>query len=119
MLNFSDAADFSFTSSAIGNFTAQTITAYDKTSTSIDLFVVGLFTPGTDFPAGSTAPFGASENLGLTQTGGAGAQISLSGTFAVPPNTPSLPVPEPLSIAIFGAGLAGLGALRRRKKTGA
>jgi hypothetical protein len=112
-LNFGNASTFSFTSAAVGNFTAQTILAYDQTPTSIDLFVTGLFTPGADFPAGSTAPLGASENLGFTQTGGAGGQISLSGTFASPPA--ASPVPEPITIAMFGAGLAGL-ALRRRRK---
>jgi hypothetical protein len=114
-LNFGNASTFSFTSAAVGNFTAQTILAYDETPTSIDLFVTGLFAPGTDFSSGSTAPLGASENLGFTQTGGQMGQISLSGTFASPPAAAPSPVPEPISIAIFGAGLAGLALIRRRK----
>jgi hypothetical protein len=116
-LNFGTASSFSFTSAAVGNFTAQTILAYDETPTSIDLFVTGLFTPGTDFPIGSTASSGASENLGFTQTGGETGQISLSGTFASPPAAAPVPapVPEPITIAVFGAGLAGLALMRRRK----
>jgi hypothetical protein len=115
-LDFADASTFSFTSSAVGDFTANSIHAFDQTPTSIDLFITGLFTPGTDFPAGSTAPLGASENLAFTQTNG--GQISLSGTFASPPANSPVPVPEPFTVAIFGAGLAGLGGLRRRKAKG-
>jgi hypothetical protein len=115
-LDFSNASSFSFTSAAVGNFTAQTILAYDQTPTSIDLFVTGLFTPGADFAVGSTAPLGASENLGFTQTGGAGGEVSLSGTFASPPAATPVPVPEPITIAIFGFGLAGLALMRRRKE---
>lgn len=31
------------------------------------------------------------------------------------PGTPGTPAPEPLTLSLFGAGLAGLGAMRRRK----
>ena len=113
ILNFLNAASFSFSSLAVGNFTGQSVLIYGQTATSINLYVQGLFTPGTAFPAGSTAPTGASENLGFTQT--QGGQISLSGTFASPPAAPPVGIPEPLTLSLFGMGLAGMVGLRRRK----
>jgi hypothetical protein len=111
ILNFLNASSFSFTSLAVGNFTATSVAMYGKSPTSINMYVQGTFAPGTDFPPLSTAPTGASENLGFTQT--QGGQISMSGTFASPPALS--PIPEPITIALFGAGLAGLAGMRRRK----
>jgi hypothetical protein len=57
---------------------------------------------------------GASLTFSLTQTGGAGSSISISGTLA----TPSSFVPEPASLAILGAGLLGIGFIRHRRNLG-
>ncbi|HEY4125611.1 MAG TPA: PEP-CTERM sorting domain-containing protein [Rhizomicrobium sp.] len=61
-----------------------------------------------------------SHTLNLSYTGPEGSTTgSISGVF---PNTvlttDPVPSPEPFSLSLFGAGLAGLAASRRRKKTG-
>lgn len=48
-----------------------------------------------------------------TVSGGPGSGLGFGNFFSV---LPTSPVPEPLTIALFGAGLAGMGAMRRRKK---
>ena len=116
ILDLTNMASFGFTDAAVGTFTPTMLNIYNQTATSLNVFLTGTFSPGSLFGAGATAPLGASENLGFTQTN-AGV-ISFSGTFASPPDSnPTTPVPEPLTIALFGAGLAGVVAQRGRRKS--
>ena len=111
--NLANLASFGFTSPTVGTFTPTAITSFNKTPTSLDLFLTGGFTPGTLFGAGATAPLGVSETLDFDLT--SPGVIALTGTFAAPPA--ASPVPEPLPISLIGIGLIGLMVFGSRRKT--
>ncbi|HEV7268356.1 MAG TPA: PEP-CTERM sorting domain-containing protein [Falsiroseomonas sp.] len=77
----------------------------------VSVFAAGTFTPGANLA--SFDPDDASVTFSATQTGDA-VVISASFTFASPPAPPP-GIPEPMSLALFGLGLAGLGVAMRRK----
>jgi hypothetical protein len=53
---------------------------------------------------------------GVSGTMSGTLQLSYFYTVPEPPPPPPSPTPEPASLALLGAGLAGLGAIRRRRK---
>jgi len=106
--------DFSFTN--FGSFTATSATLVSSTSgtnAGVQWNVVGSFTVGT-FWDNAGAVLTANETWTCNQTGGPGNAISCGGTF----HAPAIPVraPEPLTLSLFGAGLAGAAVIRRRRK---
>ena len=115
-LNFGADTGFDFSHAAdIGTFVASSATLVTSGHTGsgsgfATWEVDGSFTPGGLWDPSGT--FGATEIWSCTQSGGAGHAISCSGTFSA--TRPSLP--EPLTLSIFGAGLAGAAAIRRRRK---
>lgn len=109
-------AGFDFSFSDFGSFTASSaILAHVNSgfNASVEWNVIGNFTVGTFWGNAGTI-LTANETWTCNQTGGAGKTISCSGTFNSPAST--VPVPEPLTLSLFGAGLAGAAAMYRRKK---
>jgi len=113
-LDLANITAFTFGDAAFGTFDATTLLILTQTPTNLDIFITGTFTPGTDFPAGSTAPLGASDHISLNETGvGANESISWGATFASPPAAPPT-IPEPGPLFLMGTGLCLIVLLRRR-----
>jgi hypothetical protein len=91
-------------------------------SESLSIYLVGNFTPSGSLSGFDTG--NASETISFTETGivdsGAGGfgSLSVSATFASPAAAPPgpTPTPEPASMMLLGAGLLGLGTIRRRRR---
>jgi hypothetical protein len=93
---------------------SETVTNRTTTSSggTISIFALGtLHLTGFDNTA-------ASLNISATESGVTSGfpTWSLSATLQAPPEAPP-GVPEPITLALFGAGLAGLGMMRKAKKS--
>ena len=112
--DLSNLSSFNFTDGALGSFAATGVSnlSFNGATHALSFLVLGDYTTGTDFDA---ATLTADEAFSLTQIGGPDTAISISATFfspeVLPPSTP-----EPMTLSLFGGGLAALGLMRRRRK---
>ncbi|WP_199231150.1 PEP-CTERM sorting domain-containing protein [Falsiroseomonas bella] len=92
-------------SGAFGSFTGQVVSRNVTPNAFANIVIQGTFTPTNQPPEANFAEV----RLTVTQT-----QTSYSGG-AVIDSERTVNVPEPMSMALFGLGLAGLGVALRRK----
>lgn len=110
-------AAFDWTAAGLGSFEANSVVFLGSGSFGgfafISYGVLGDFTVGSDWTNSGTVLTG-SETWSCTQTNGAGNAVRCGGTFNAPA---SVNVPEPITLSLFGVGLAGAAAFRRRRKS--
>ena len=91
---------------------AQLFTAGCRAGGLFDVF--GLTSGGSSDSAQSSSD--SSETI-AESVGGSGSDLAFGGAGAVVSTAATLHNPEPAGLVLFGGGLAGIGLLRRRRKT--
>jgi hypothetical protein len=110
-------AAFDWTAAGLGSFEANSVVFLGSGTLGgfafVSYGVLGDFTVGSDWSNSGTVLSG-SETWSCNQTNGAGNAIRCGGTFNAPA---SVTVPEPITLSLFGVGLAGAAAFRRRRRS--
>lgn len=113
-IDFMNFSTFGFSSPTFGTFTPTGVnflgTSVSPPNATASWDVIGTFTVGSLWTNPGTV-ISADLTIGLTQTGGPGHAISISGTF----DSPRSRIPEPGVLALMGLSLGGLVFLRRRR----
>jgi hypothetical protein len=113
-LDLTNITAFSFGNATTGGFTASSYQVYPPNATQVGFYLLGTFTPGTDF-GGLFSAGPASMSISFTQSA-PGGNISVSGTLNTPPGTAPAPEPSTIATALMGLAFAGFAARRRLAK---
>jgi hypothetical protein len=111
VLTLTSGSTFTFASS-VGNFTGTNNVTVSSLVPGVGAIVVaqGTFTPDAGGPLAAFEANTMFVTLTVNQSGDA-----VSGSFSMNSVPPPGLIPEPMSLALFGLGLAGLGVAVRRK----
>jgi PEP-CTERM motif len=105
---------FTFGSAVNGTFVATSGVILTQTSTNLDVFLLGTYTPGTGFGTAGCNVCTATGTLAHVSLNQSGTALSEAITLTSPAS--SLPgVPEPATMALFGSALVGLGVIGRKR----
>jgi hypothetical protein len=106
---------FAFSNPVFGTFAAASDpqdAVLQKTPNFLDVFIVGIFTPGNAAGWAGKDPSLTGLRISVNQSG---TSISAAITLNSPPIPPS--VPEPSTMALTGSSLVGVGLILRRRFT--
>ena len=105
---------FTFGSAVNGTFVATSGVILTQTSTNLDVFLLGTYTPGTGFGTAGCNVCTATGTLAHVSLNQSGTALSEAITLTSPAS--SLPgVPEPATMALLGSALVGLGVIGRKR----
>ncbi len=104
---------FSFTDSLDGTFTATSGVLLVRTTTNLDVFLLGTYTPGSRFSAAGCNPCVATGTLAHVSINQSGTALAEAITLTAPAS--SLPgTPEPATLTLLGSALIGLAVMSRK-----
>lgn len=113
-VNSGGGGGFTFGNAVNGTYVATSGVILTRTSTNLDIFLLGTYTPGTAFSAAGCSVCAVTNTLAHVSINQSGTALSEAITLTSPAS--SLPgVPEPATMALLGSALVVLGVIGRKR----